>query len=413
LIFRKVALERLSSPEQLDQLLEVTTPIGWLALAALGALLAIGLTWGLFGSIPTLAAGDGILLRRGGVMDLVATANGQVDDVLVRVGDVIEKGQRVATIRQQGLIRQMQDLRGKRTVLDREYQSLLRFTQQQMQLKRSELEQQRTNLQRSIAALGRNVQLLAERVAAEQKLVDDGLITRQTLLVSEQGLNSARDQLATARFDLSDLELKRRESEEAFTEQLLARGAQIRDLDSQIHELEAKLKEDVDVVSPYRGRVLELMVNRGDLVNPGAPMLNLEVIADDLLAVVFVPAAMGKRVQLGMVVRVSPSTVNREEYGYILGRVSWVAEFPSSARGMTRLLANEALVTRLMTAGPPIQVNVALAADPATPTGYRWSSSRGPRLKISSGTLASVSIVVRQDHPLSLLMPTLREKLDG
>ncbi len=411
MIFRKVALERLSSPEQLDQLLEVTTPIGWLALAALGALVAAGMAWALFGSIPTLAAGEGILLRRSGVMDLVATAGGQVDEVLVHVGDVIEKGQRVASIRQQGLLRQMEDLRGKRAVLDQEYQALLRFTAGQQQLKQSELEQQRANLQRTVAALGRNVQLLVERVTAEQKLVDDGLITKQTLLASEQSLNTGRDQLAAARVDLADLELKRRESEEAQKEQLLARSALIRDLDSQIHELQARLREDVDVVSPYRGRVLELMVNRGDLVNPGAPMLNLEMIGDDLLAVLFVPATMGKRVQQGMLVRISPSTVNSEEYGYMLGRVNWVADYPSTARGMTRLLANEALVNRLMAAGPPVQVNVALIADAATPTGYRWSSMRGPSLKISSGTLASGSIVVRQDHPLHLLVPTVRERL--
>ena len=411
MIFRKVALERLSSPEQLDQLLQVTTPRGWLALGALGALLAAGLVWGLVGSIPTLAAGEGIMLRRGGVMDLVATANGQVDDVLIKVGDVIHKGQRVATIRQQGLVRQMEDLGAKRAVADREFQSLVHYANEQTALKESELTEQRANLQRAIAAQEKNVQILAERAAAEQKLVDDGLITRQTLLTSEQALNTARDQLATQRFDLSDLELKRRESAETLKEQLLARSAQIRDLDSQIHEIQAKLKEDVDVLSPYTGRVLELMVNRGDLVTPGAPMLNLEVVADDLLAVIFVPANLGKRVQPGMLVRVSPSAVNSEEYGYMLGRVTWVAEFPSSARGMTRLLANEALVTRLMSSGPPIEVNVALIPDVSTPTGYKWSSSRGPTLKISSGTLASGSVVVRQDHPLSLLVPALREKL--
>ena len=34
-IFRQAALERLSSPEQLDQLARVTQPVGWLALLAL------------------------------------------------------------------------------------------------------------------------------------------------------------------------------------------------------------------------------------------------------------------------------------------------------------------------------------------------------------------------------------------
>ena len=411
MIFRKVALERLSSPEQLDQLLEVTSPAGWMALAALAALLVVGLVWGIVGWIPTLATGEGILLRRGGVMDLVATANGQVDDVLVRVGEVIEKGQRVASIRQEGLVRQMQDTRDKRAALERDYEALQRYTAEAAQLRASENAQQRANLERNVVALERNANLLGERVAAEQKLLDDGLITKQTLLASEQSLNAARDALATARFGISDLEVKRREAEQAAKEQLLTRGTQLRDLDSQLHEQEAKLKEDVGVVSPYRGRVLELMVNRGDLVTPGAPVLNLEVVSDDLLAVIFVPAAMGKRVQQGMLVRVSPSTVNSQEYGYLLGRVNWVAEFPSTARGMTRLLANEALVTRLMASGPPVQINVTLIPDAASPTGYRWSSSRGPDLKISSGTLAGASVVVRQDHPLNLLLPVAREKL--
>jgi HlyD family secretion protein len=410
-IFRKVALDRLSSPEQLDQLLQVTTPASWLALSALGALLVSGLAWGFVGSIPTLASGDGMLLRRGGVMDLVATANGQVDEVLVRVGDVIEKGQRVASIRQEALSRQMQDARTKRAALDREYQALLRYAHAQVQLKADELGQQRADLQRSIAALERNAQLLAERVAAEQKLLADGLITKQTLLASEQGLNTARDQLAAARLGMSELELKRRETEEQLNEQVLSRAAQLRDLDAEIRELAAKLAENVNVKSPYRGRVLELMVNRGDLVNPGTPMLNLEVVSDDLMAVIFVPAALGKQVQPGMAARISPSTVSSEEYGYMLGRVSWVAEFPSTARGMTRLLANEALVSKLMTAGPPIQVNVTLTPDAASLTGYRWSSSRGPGQKISSGTMTGGSVVVRRDHPLDLLLPIVRERL--
>jgi HlyD family secretion protein len=135
------------------------------------------------------------------------------------------------------------------------------------------------------------------------------------------------------------------------------------------------------------------------------------VVSEELVAVLFVPASSGKRVQPGMLVRVSPSTVKREEYGAILGRVNWVAEFPSTSRGMTRLLGNEALVNKLMAEGPPIQVDVSLARDPSTPTGFRWSSSKGPSVKISSGTLAQGSVVVRDDPPIRLLIPTIREKL--
>lgn len=45
-IFRKVSLDRLSSPEELDQRLAVTTPIGWLALVSISLLVTAALIWG-------------------------------------------------------------------------------------------------------------------------------------------------------------------------------------------------------------------------------------------------------------------------------------------------------------------------------------------------------------------------------
>jgi HlyD family secretion protein len=410
-IFRKVALERLSSPEQLDQLVQVTDPRGWLSLTALTALILGALAWGIWGSVPTQAHGEGILLRQGGVSDLVSAAAGQVSEVLVNVGDVIEKGQPVAKIRQDSLIRQVKDNQAKRAALQSEYDSLQRSNEEQKRLRNRDLAQQRANLERSIDTLEKDVALLRERVSAEKSLLDDGLITKQAFLTTQQDLNTKRDQLAQQKLDLNGLDLKRLEADQQLDQQLETRRATLRDLEIQTRELGAQLGENVNVLSPFSGRVLEVLAKRGDVVTSGAPVLSVEVLSEDLMAVLFVPASAGKQVQRGMEVQVSPSTVKREEYGSILGHVVWVAEFPSSARGMTRLLGNEALVTKLMMEGPPIQVNVTLRRDAATPTGYHWSSSRGPSLKISSGTLASGDVVVKKDRPLSLVIPTLREKL--
>jgi HlyD family secretion protein len=154
-----------------------------------------------------------------------------------------------------------------------------------------------------------------------------------------------------------------------------------------------------------------MMVDRGDVVDPGVPILTLEVLSEELMAVVFVPASAGKQVQPGMEVRVAPSTVKREEYGSIQGEVSWVSEFPATARGMERLLANEDLVGRLLERGPPIQVHVTLRRDEATPSGFAWSSSLGPDLEITSGTLAEGSVIVRRERPIHLVIPRLRETL--
>lgn len=411
MIFRKVALERLSSPEQLDQLMQVTNPRGWLALGAFGALLLAALTWAVLGSIPSDATGEGILLRQGGVSNLVAAEPGQVEELLVSVGDVIEKGQVVARVRQEELLRQIQDARSKIAAVRAEYRDLLRYAEEQERLRDRNLAQQRANLEQSIGVLQKEVQLARERVEAERDLLKDGLVTKQTFLASEQRLNEVLDRLAGARLDLNGLELKRLEADQQMDQQLETRQAAIRDLELEMREREARLSETARVVSPHAGRVLEVLVDRGDVVAPGTPILNLEVVSRELMAVLFVPASYGKQVQPGMRVRISPGTVKREEYGSMIGRVTWAAEFPSTSRGMIRVLANEALVERLMEEGPPIQVNVALERDSSTPTGYRWSSSTGPSVEISSGTLASGSVTISEERPIHLVIPKVREKL--
>ena len=250
-----------------------------------------------------------------------------------------------------------------------------------------------------------------QRIASERDLLKDGLITKQTLLASETSLNTVQDQLASARLELNGLDLKRVDAEQQADQQTQSREAEIRDLDIELRERQARLGETSRVVANRAGRVLELLVDRGDVVSPGTPLLNLEVVSEDLMAVLFVPATAGKRIEPGMAVRVSPSTVKREEFGSMMGRVVWAAEYPSTSRGMVRLLGNEALVQKLMQEGPPIQVNVALERNPSTPSGFRWSSSNGPSLKISSGTLATGDIVVREEAPINLVIPKLREKL--
>jgi HlyD family secretion protein len=408
-IFRKVALERLSSPEQLDQLVQVTSPRGWLALSALGGLLLLALAWGVFGTIPTEATGEGILLR--GVAALVAPGSGPIEEVRVAVGDTIHKGQVVAEIRQEEMHRQLDDARSKVAEAERDLLTLQRSAEDQKRLRDRDLAQKRADLDRTIATLEKDIVLLQERIEAERSLLQDGLVTKQTFLATQQSLNAKADELAKSRLERSGLELQGLAADTVLAQQIEARRSSLHDLELKARETAAKLEENLTVVSLHSGRVLEILVDRGDVVTPGTPILSLDTTSEDLQAVLFVPASTGKKVLKGMQVRVSPSTVKREEFGAILGTVVRVAEFPSTARGMTRQLGNEALVDRLMKEGPPIQVDVALQRDPKTPTGYRWSSSQGPSVEISSGTLASGSVIVREDRPISLVIPTLRQKL--
>lgn len=410
MIFRKVALERLSSPEQLDQLIQVTSPRSWLALAGLGLLIVTALAWSVAGSIPTVATGEGILIRRGGVSELVATTEGQVTELLVEEGQLIERGQVVARLRQEELSRQIDDERERLEGLERELADMERYAEEQRRLRARSLEHERSNLRRKIEALETDMKILRERLREEEALLDDGLITRQALLESEREENRLEDQIAAERLSLSNLELERLDAEQQLDQMLDLRRASIRDQELAMRDLERRLEETTRVLSPYRGRALELLIDVGDIVQPGSPLLNLEVDSEDLIAVVFVPASDGKRIQPGMVARITPSTVKREEFGYMVGRVHRVADYPSTFRGIQSLLANDELVKNLIAAGPPIQIDIELTtAD--TPTGFLWSSSRGPNVTLSSGTLVESDIILREDAPIELVIPKIQQEL--
>ena len=50
-IFRSKSIDRVSSPEQLDDYIKVTTPSVWLILIATAVLIAGAVIWGIFGTI--------------------------------------------------------------------------------------------------------------------------------------------------------------------------------------------------------------------------------------------------------------------------------------------------------------------------------------------------------------------------
>ena len=60
-IFREAALERLSTPDRLDQGLTIVGSSGWIGLGALVALIVGGILWAMVIRVPITVVGSGIL----------------------------------------------------------------------------------------------------------------------------------------------------------------------------------------------------------------------------------------------------------------------------------------------------------------------------------------------------------------
>lgn len=97
-LFSKEALEKLRSPERLDSMIRVTTPAEWLLMCAVVIMLLSIIIWSVLGSFTIKSEGMGLITDYGGIFDVVHESSGVVQNVYVKKGDHVEKGDIVATI---------------------------------------------------------------------------------------------------------------------------------------------------------------------------------------------------------------------------------------------------------------------------------------------------------------------------
>lgn len=97
-IFRERALERISSPDELDRLVAVTSPRRWLGLGALLLAVAAALVWSIASSVPTTLSGSGYLLPLQGLASITAPVSGTVHDIGLQTGAHVVAGQTVARL---------------------------------------------------------------------------------------------------------------------------------------------------------------------------------------------------------------------------------------------------------------------------------------------------------------------------
>ncbi|MEG1396754.1 MAG: hypothetical protein RSC82_07235 [Oscillospiraceae bacterium] len=130
---------------------------------------------------------------------------------------------------------------------------------------------------------------------------------------------------------------------------------------------------------------------------------------DDTVFVLYVPMSEGKKIQAGMEVQLSPSTISPQEYGHIKGTVRSVDAYVAEQAQMRTQLGSDALVNAFSQDGPVVTVLCEALPDPNAQSGLLWSNRKGASVTLSDCTLVSASIIIEEKVPITLLMPHLRE----
>ena len=401
-LFRKAALDKLASPERLDVLMRVTSPMGWLALTTVGGILVGVIVWSILGSIPERIDGQGVLLRGGANKEVRSTGSGTLASLDLKEGQMVSVGQVLGTISAAGNTEEVnvaktkvQQLEQQRLTTNLDAGQNVAAAQAQIARLRGDLDLKRLDLQRAQA-----------EVARLEPLFKDGGITAQRMEGARGQVSAAQSQITEPqRPDLGRGEPRplgaigrRRPRARRFE---IARA--------ELKRVLARVGSQESLTSSVAGRVIEVRKNVGDTVAQNDVVATLEDADATVQVIAFVNADVGKRIKIGMPTEVSPTEVRREEYGFMLASVSERGDFAASDAYVMSRMRNEAITKKLTGQGTVVEVRASLRPKSATPSGFEWSTSEGPPFKIGGGTLVSINIVVDRKAPITMVMPFLRK----
>jgi HlyD family secretion protein len=410
-IFRAVALDRLSSPDELDRLLRVTDSKAWIAQAAVFGLLILALIWGYTGKLPSTVSGQGVIVRTGGVLNVVAAGSGVVAKLRVNAGDKIAAGQTIATVAQPSIAEKHRNALQMLEQAQRERNRTHVIREQEAKLATAAVIRKRANAEDEIKHLQDQVALAKEQVSAQEQLLAAGIVVKQKAIEARQSLTAIEDRIAGVRAQIQEFDVEEFASRAKVQQGDAEKGSAVQDAERNLHEIDNQLEIAQNVVSPYGGEVLEVKVLPGATVAMGDPIVSVQPDVQDLQALVYLPAAQAKDVHPEMEVKISPSNVKPEEFGFVRGRVVYISDFPDTPAELMRNFQNEVLVKVLTNDGPVTELRVVMLKDPNTPSGYQWSSSKGPNLLLSGGTLCTAEVITRWQKPVTLIFPALRRAL--
>jgi HlyD family secretion protein len=402
--------DRRYSLEQLDRLVTITAPVWWIDLAAVYVVIGVALIWAIWGAIPTKVQGHGILVSTGGVQEVVARTSGKVAAVLVKPGDMVQEGQVVARIVQPALASQVENLRKELDSLKNMHRQAKEFYDRERSLQGKNFQAQRRNLQGQMGDIQQRQQWLARRLKNQEELLAKGLITEKTLLDTREQMQNASEDLRKAQVNrektnVDEIQMVTRQERDLFELSL-----KILETGDKLELLTKDLEYKEIAKSDHSGRVLEVKVSAGAEVSPGSKLISLDLLGGNLRAVVYVPIGHGgKKVKPGMPIQISPKDIKREQYGSMLGEVQSISPYPATPEAMLNVLRNQGLVKEFAQWGPAIAILADLQADPATASGFKWTSREGPPFKIDLGRVVLSEVVVGEQRPISLVIPHIKK----
>lgn len=405
--FREKALKKLSTPEELKVAVAVTSPMSWVLLCVLllgfGALVA----WGVGGTIQTRVIGPAFVVYQDAeVTEVVALGDGTLTRLKVGQGEVVEAGDILGTVSNPSLDGRLEQTR----LLAQEAAQSVADNKAMMESELTEFDRlqglQRVAMESKLEQTQEMVEAFESRLTGNEKLLERGITNVASVDEMRSQYFQARQEIESVNNDIAQLDLNREERVTSWRQRMLDLERRQSELNVQVRELEDAVAQTETIYAPASGEVSPIVVAQGAYLDAGRPVMSIIQPNAQLETLAFISANQAKLITPGMTVRVSPTTYQQEEYGTLLGTVEDVSKFPLSSDALMAILQNQNLVNQFVQEGAPLLVRISMDRD--AQGDLIWTSANGADAELTAGTLASVSVIVREQAPITLLLPTLK-----
>ena len=412
-IARPQPVGRLQSAGDTNERIAVIPPAMRMLAFSTTLVIAAALVWAVFGTVPTLVAGNGVVLAdREGNFAIAAASSGPVIQVLVRPGDEVKADAPVVVIEQKLLAVRIQNAESELRQLEHNLTALKTAHAKQVEASDESMRRQVMAIEEQVSKNTVLRDRLHGLVESYKMLRGKGMISENQLIAKQEQYDQIALSLAdaAARKVLAQLVAETKRDDLAEVQRL--RQVEIELKKAEIDRLKAELAVGTTVTAPIGGIVREMRVGVGDVVTAGSVVATVGQYRDGYFQVVaLLKGDARKRVAVGMEAQVVPDTVKRQEYGSMKGRVVRLSDQDVSDEDVNRILHNRQLTKSLFDGHQALLAHIELMPTSDNASGFQWWSGKGPPYKIPAGTVATVDVIVERVSPITLVIPALRKLL--
>ncbi len=173
------------------------------------------------------------------------------------------------------------------------------------------------------------------------------------------------------------------------------------------------LNSSQTIKAPSDGTILSVEVLAGEATVPGKNLIwfqNKEAGDSRPNIYSFFPLESGGGIKVGMKAQMSFNSVDSTIYGKLQGKVVKVLPFSATIRGSVLKSIPSEKLKNYLTGNQATLVVVIEPTKAETPSGYLWTTPKGPDFPLNFGAVAHVEIFLEQRRPIDYLIPVTRLK---